>query len=160
MDVPRYYQLLQVLPDADPEVVAAAYRALARKHHPDMDGGDARRMRDINEAWEILQNASLRAAYNEKHGIGQGLGSGNGRSNGLPSAHAAPTVSTPSAGASGPLAARRASNSTASVIDFGRYEGWRLDELIRQDRPYVEWLARTPMGMRYRAEIYRLMAGG
>ena len=38
---------------------------------------------------------------------------------------------------------RRASASTASVIQFGRYEGWRLDELVRQDRGYVEWLART-----------------
>jgi curved DNA-binding protein CbpA len=152
MDVPRYYRILQILPEADHEVVAAAYRALARKHHPDMEGGDARLMREINEAWEVLQNATMRAAYNEKHGFI--------RQNGQPttqSSAAAATMTTPAA--AGPLAARQRSNSTASLIDFGRYDGWRLDDLVRHDRGYVEWLARTPMGMRFRAEIYKLLAG-
>src|SRR5687767_2618528 len=102
MDVPRYYRILQILPEADHEVVAAAYRALARKHHPDMEGGDARLMREINEAWEVLQNAPMRAAYNEKHGFI--------RQNGQPttqSSAAAATMTTPPA--AGPLAARQRS---------------------------------------------------
>ena len=153
MDVPRYYRILQILPEADPEVVAAAYRALARKHHPDMEGGDARLMREINEAWEVLQNATARAAYNEKHGFIRQ----NGQPTAAHSSTAAPPTTSPTS--AGPLAARQRSNSTASLIDFGRYEGWRLDDLVRHDRGYVEWLARTPMGMRFRAEIYKLLAG-
>jgi curved DNA-binding protein CbpA len=152
MDVPRYYRVLQVLPDADPEVIAAAYRALARKHHPDMDGGDARIMREINEAWETLQNDALRSAYDERHGVGH-------VPKGLPMAPASTTVATSDAPTFGPLAARRANARTSSTLDFGRYDGWRLDELIRHDRAYVEWLARTPMGRRHRSEIDRLLAG-
>src|SRR5687768_11738859 len=110
MDVPRYYRILQVLPEADPEVVAAAYRALARKHHPDMEGGDARLMREVNEAWEVLQNPTIRAAYNEKHGFI--------RQNGQPGASTsmAPATATAPPSSAGPLAARRASTSTASLI--------------------------------------------
>ena len=95
----------------------------------------------------------MRAAYNEKHGFI--------RQNGQPGASTstAPATATAPPSSAGPLAARRASTSTASLIDFGRYEGWRLDDLVRHDRGYVEWLARTPMGMRFRAEIYKLLAG-
>ena len=38
-----FYEVLQVSPRAEPEVVRAAYRILARKYHPDL-GGDPRRM--------------------------------------------------------------------------------------------------------------------
>jgi len=30
-----YYELLQVTPTADLEIITAAYRALIRRHHPD-----------------------------------------------------------------------------------------------------------------------------
>ena len=32
------YAILSVTPDADPDVVRAAYRALAKKYHPDVAG--------------------------------------------------------------------------------------------------------------------------
>ena len=49
------YRMLQVIPDAEPEVIQAAYRALARKHHPDV-GGSEMQMAMLNAAWETLRD--------------------------------------------------------------------------------------------------------
>ena len=51
--MPDLYEVLQVHPRAEPEVLRAAYRVLARKYHPD-HGGDARRMITLNDAWDVL----------------------------------------------------------------------------------------------------------
>lgn len=61
-----YYEVLQVSPDAEPEVVQAAYRRLAQKYHPDVNAlpEAGRRMQELNEAYEVLSDASKRAAYN------------------------------------------------------------------------------------------------
>lgn len=40
--------------NAPPEVIKAAYTALAKIHHPDR-GGDVERMKAVNEAWAILK---------------------------------------------------------------------------------------------------------
>jgi hypothetical protein len=47
------FATLHLLPTAPPEVVRAAYRALAIKHHPDL-GGDVRAMQQLNEAYKQL----------------------------------------------------------------------------------------------------------
>jgi hypothetical protein len=47
------YNTLHLLPSAPPEVVAAAYRALAKLHHPDA-GGDTATMQRINTAYKRL----------------------------------------------------------------------------------------------------------
>ena len=62
------YKTLQVDPEADPEVIQAAYRRLARKYHPDvMPGPDAaRRMVAINRAWALLEDPDARAAYDRE----------------------------------------------------------------------------------------------
>jgi uncharacterized protein (DUF3820 family) len=44
------------------------------------------------------------------------------------------------------------------MIDFGRYAGWTLGELARQDPDYLRWLARHSSGIRYRGAILRLLA--
>jgi curved DNA-binding protein CbpA len=61
---PNPYKILQVDPEAEPEVVEAAYRRLARKYHPDVSTGpDAQqRMVLINQAWEMLRDPMRRAA--------------------------------------------------------------------------------------------------
>ena len=53
----QYYQTLQVVPDAEPEVIAAAYRALAKKYHPDRsDAPDAMtKMARLNVAYQSLR---------------------------------------------------------------------------------------------------------
>ena len=59
------YKVLQVDPEADPEVIQAAYRRLARKYHPDLAAGPdaAARMAALNRAWELIGEPTARAAY-------------------------------------------------------------------------------------------------
>ena len=56
------YELLQVTPSAEPEVIRAAYRALAQKHHPDT-GGSQERMAALNHAWAVLGDTQARSNY-------------------------------------------------------------------------------------------------
>ena len=60
-----YYGILQVSPNAEQEVIEAAYRQLARKYHPDVYSGPdaAQRMRELNEAYEVLGDPRKRAEY-------------------------------------------------------------------------------------------------
>ena len=62
------YTLLQVLPDADPAVIEAAYKALMKKFHPDRLGGvDAeRKAAEISHAFNVLRDPDRRAAYDEE----------------------------------------------------------------------------------------------
>jgi DnaJ-like protein len=67
---PDYYAVLQVHPDADQEVIEAAYRQLMKKHHPDLAGGDPRlvaeheaRAKAINEAFGVLRDPERRRRY-------------------------------------------------------------------------------------------------
>jgi curved DNA-binding protein CbpA len=66
-----YYAVLGVSKDADPEVIKAAYRTLAKKYHPDTSGGSAERFLQISRAWEVLCNPYLRRAF-DKTGTGGG----------------------------------------------------------------------------------------
>lgn len=63
----NYYRILQVDPEAEPEVIQSAYRRLAQLYHPDVSKApDAeQRMRDLNEAWEILRDPAARRRYDE-----------------------------------------------------------------------------------------------
>ncbi|RME81086.1 MAG: J domain-containing protein [Caldilineae bacterium] len=61
-----YYRILQVDPGAEPEVIQAAYRRLARKYHPDTGQGDARRMQELNEAYAVLSDPARRRAYDRR----------------------------------------------------------------------------------------------
>ena len=60
-----HYATLQVHPNADPDVVDAAYRKLATKYHPDINGSsDANeRMATINAAYDVLSDPKKRARY-------------------------------------------------------------------------------------------------
>ncbi len=59
------YKVLQVDPEAEDEVIQAAYRRLARKYHPDLAAGPeaAARMAAINAAWGLIGTPAERAAY-------------------------------------------------------------------------------------------------
>jgi curved DNA-binding protein CbpA len=63
------YATLQVDRRAEPEVIAAAYRSLARKYHPDKNASQAstKRMQEINAAYEILSDPAKRRAYDRAH---------------------------------------------------------------------------------------------
>ena len=53
------YKVLGLSPDASDEEVKRAYRALAKKYHPDLNPGDqeaARKMQEVNAAYEQIKN--------------------------------------------------------------------------------------------------------
>lgn len=60
-----YYEVLQVHPSADAEVIESAYRRLSRKYHPDVNPNpDATaRMQELNEAWSVLGDPAKRREY-------------------------------------------------------------------------------------------------
>lgn len=66
-----YYRILQVHPDAEPEVIQAAYRRLARKYHPDSAEGDGTHMQALNEAYAVLSDPAQRKAYGRWYRLGR-----------------------------------------------------------------------------------------
>jgi curved DNA-binding protein CbpA len=141
------YRILQVDPAAVPEVVEAAYRALARLHHPDLadgDGADAE-MTDLNWAYATLRDAQRRAAYDEAR---------------TPPIAVAPE---PEVTLSERMHAVQEEHQAVNpdgrvVLDFGRYAGMSLIEIARIDPEYLEWLKRHSSGSRYRRQIDELTA--
>ena len=62
------YGILGVSRDASPEDIKRAYKKLARKHHPDLNPGDAaaeERFKKLSFAYEVLNDAEKRALYDE-----------------------------------------------------------------------------------------------
>ena len=60
---PDYYKTLQVDENADVEVIQAAYKRLAFKHHPDRNFDGEPMMKLLNEAYETLSDPIRRRAY-------------------------------------------------------------------------------------------------
>lgn len=88
------YKVLQVDPEAEDEVIQAAYRRLARKYHPDVaaDAESAARMTAINAAWDLLGDPTRRAAHDrERAAVRSSAGTG-------PSAGAGPSAATTAPG--------------------------------------------------------------
>ncbi|MGJ7507491.1 DnaJ C-terminal domain-containing protein [Variovorax sp. GT1P44] len=67
MDFKDYYKILGLERGASEDEVRKAYRKLARKYHPDVSKEpDAEtRMRDVNEANDVLRDKEKRAAYDQ-----------------------------------------------------------------------------------------------
>tara|TARA_B100000886_G_C20260036_1_gene422494 strand:+ start:162 stop:485 length:324 start_codon:yes stop_codon:yes gene_type:complete len=64
----NYYQILGVATSAEHEVITAAYKALAKLYHPDVNSSkDAeQRMAEINEAYDVLSDTKRRDEYDQK----------------------------------------------------------------------------------------------
>ena len=67
-----YYELLQVSPSADLEIITGAYRALIRRHHPDRNPSPSAEAttKRLNEAWEVLSDPERRAEYDQTFAAG------------------------------------------------------------------------------------------
>lgn len=63
----NYYEVLQVLPSASPEVIRMAYTALANEYHPGVYQGSKEfaeaKMQQINEAYRVLSSPESRQQY-------------------------------------------------------------------------------------------------
>jgi DnaJ domain len=65
-----YYAILMVHPQAEPFLIEAAYKRLAREYHPDFSQADFgaaqhnhEKMLEINEAYEVLSNPARRQSF-------------------------------------------------------------------------------------------------
>lgn len=64
MPLPDYYALLGLSASATSAEIKRAYRRLARLYHPDLNGQPREdRIKQLNEAYGILRDATKRAAY-------------------------------------------------------------------------------------------------
>jgi curved DNA-binding protein CbpA len=147
-----FYDVLMVSPQADADVISVVYRHLAKRNHPDKQASpDAEaRMMELNEAYAILSDPSKRARYDEIIGA-EGTGhrtsthgqdvAADGRA--APYGEAGPPPATPP--------------PAGSVLTFGRYRGWAINQVGRYDRDYLEWLSRTTTGRTYRRELEELL---
>lgn len=71
----NYYEILGVSKDASPEEIKKAFHRLAHKYHPHK-GGDEKKFKEINEAYQILSNKEKRAQYDKFGRVFDG-GAGN-----------------------------------------------------------------------------------
>lgn len=62
----NHYETLGVKRTEDEGGIKAAFRQLAKRHHPDLSGAEeTRHFQDILEAYTVLSDPELRASYNE-----------------------------------------------------------------------------------------------
>jgi len=74
-----YYKLLGVEKNATQDEIKKAFKKLAMQHHPDRPGGDEKKFKEINEAYQVLGDAEKRAKFDQfgsdfeqQGGFGQG----------------------------------------------------------------------------------------
>ncbi len=136
------YRILQVQPDADIDVVKAAFRVLARKVHPDastpLNAAEERRMTDLNWAYATVRDPLKRRLWEADRRRAPPTSVAEGSTHGA---------------SRGPLDA----DGSKKRLDFGRYEGWTIGEIARRDPDYLTWLRRHASGARYREEIDRIL---
>lgn len=149
------YEILQVDVSAETGVVRTAYRALARRYHPDGSEPDVRRMAEINQAYDRLRTPERRREYDRNRPLLVGVGPGPG------SAASSRWPGPSSAVASGALSRRiaMAERDDSPIIDFGQYAGWRIGDVARHDPAYLRWLSRHSAGVRYGQAIATALGG-
>jgi curved DNA-binding protein CbpA len=141
-----YYKILQVDPGAHPDVIRAAYRVLARLYHPDMEGGSAEKMIALNNAWAVISDEAMRASYDKSRAA-----LAPRATQARPSYQTTPTRPTTAAPSGAPTL-------RSTILDFGRYQGWSLEQVARHDPDFLEWLSRMPIGRPYQGEIATVLA--
>jgi curved DNA-binding protein CbpA len=147
-----FYKVLHVDPEADADVIAAAYEVLSGKLNPrtDLTGVHEVRLAELNRAYSTLRDRAARLAY-DKQRTTDLVPMGPGEDT-----HGYQRLST------GTLTERvqaglHGEHVDSLTIGFGRYAGWTLGALARQDPEYLRWLSRHSSGIRYRSAILRLL---
>lgn len=73
-----YYEVLGVSKSASADEIKKAFRRQAVKHHPDKEGGNEEKFKEINEAYDVLKDAQKRQRYDQFGHAGVGGASGGG----------------------------------------------------------------------------------
>ncbi|MFA5878271.1 MAG: molecular chaperone DnaJ [Candidatus Staskawiczbacteria bacterium] len=73
-----YYAILGVAKNASQEEVKKAFHQLAHKHHPHK-GGDEKKFKEINEAYQVLSSKEKRAQYDQFGQVFDGANPGGGQ---------------------------------------------------------------------------------
>lgn len=60
-----YYDILGVSKNASQDEIKAAFRKLAHQHHPDKSGGDEKKFKEVNEAYQVVGNPEKRKQYDQ-----------------------------------------------------------------------------------------------
>lgn len=60
-----YYKILGVSRNASRDEIKKAYRELAHQYHPDKKGGDEKKFKEINEAYQVLSDEQKRQQYDQ-----------------------------------------------------------------------------------------------
>lgn len=79
-----YYEVLGVGKTASADEIKKAFRKAAVKHHPDKEGGDETKFKEVNEAYEVLKDQQKRQRYDQFGHAGVGGASGGGAGGGNP----------------------------------------------------------------------------
>ena len=78
-----YYEVLGISKSASADEIKKAYRKAAVQHHPDKEGGDETKFKEISEAYEVLKDSQKRQRYDQFGHAGVG-GSSSGGAGGNP----------------------------------------------------------------------------
>ena len=141
-----YYKILMLAEIADQEIISTVYRKLAQRYHPDVDQSTeaAQKMAEINDAYAILRDPEKRAKYDAWLASRRDRRASDRlirRQGDVPYGGAGIPVGPPQ----------------GSVVDFGRYSGWTIGQIKRQDPEFLEWLMRVPAGRQFREEIQAVL---
>ena len=60
-----YYKILGVEKNATADEIKKAFKKLAMQYHPDRQGGDEKKFKEINEAYQVIGDADKRAKYDQ-----------------------------------------------------------------------------------------------
>ncbi len=77
-----YYKTLGISHNASSAEIKKAYYELAHKYHPDK-GGDEKKMKEINEAYQVLSDKEKKSQYDKFGRVFEGGGSGPGTAPGF-----------------------------------------------------------------------------
>ena len=62
----NYYDILGVNKNATQEEIKKSYRLLSKKYHPDKNGGDDTKFKEINQAYSVLGDEAKRREYDNR----------------------------------------------------------------------------------------------